>query len=101
VQFLVLAHSARHPGLVDNVGNIALLQRAQDAGLLPGSIGADAAHAYRELRRVQHHARLNEAPTQVAADELPAPRAAVLALWQAVFGAPDAAPAPGKAGYAG
>jgi glutamate-ammonia-ligase adenylyltransferase len=101
VQFLVLAHSAQHPGLVDNVGNIALLQRAQDAGLLPGSIGADAAHAYRELRRVQHHARLNEAPTQVAADELPAPRAAVLALWQAVFGAPDAAPAPGKAGYAG
>jgi glutamate-ammonia-ligase adenylyltransferase len=101
VQFLVLAHSARHPGLVDNVGNIALLQRAQDAGLLPGSIGAGAAHAYRELRRVQHHARLNEAPTQVAADELPAPRAAVLALWQAVFGAPDAAPAPGKAGYAG
>jgi hypothetical protein len=42
-----------------------------------------------------------QAPTQVAADELPAPRAAVLALWQAVFGAPDAAPAPGKAGYAG
>jgi len=97
VQFLVLAQSAQHPGLVDNVGNIALLQRAQDAGLLPGSVGSDAAHAYRELRRVQHHARLNEAPTQVADDELPAPRAAVLALWRAVFGAPGDLPAPGKA----
>ena len=101
VQFLVLAHSAQHPGLVDNVGNIALLQRAQDAGLLPGSVGADAAHAYRELRRVQHHARLNEAPTQVAANELSAPRAAVLALWHAVFGAPEHPPGPQKPGKAG
>lgn len=101
VQFLVLAHSAQHPGLVDNVGNIALLQRAQDAGLLPGSVGADAAHAYRELRRVQHHARLNEAPTQVAANELSAPRAAVLALWHAVFGASEHPPGPQKPGKAG
>src|SRR5205085_12660454 len=34
VQCLVLAHSARHPQLMDNVGNIALLQRAEAAGLL-------------------------------------------------------------------
>ena len=101
VQFLVLAQSAHHPGLVDNVGNIALLQRAQDAGLLPGSVGADAAHAYRELRRVQHHARLNETPTQVPADELPAQRAAVLALWRAVFDTPEDWPEPAKAGKAG
>ena len=32
VQWLVLAHSAAHPALQDNAGNIALLQRAEQAG---------------------------------------------------------------------
>jgi len=85
VQFLVLSQSAAHPGLRENVGNIALLQRAQDVGLLPAGVGAGAAQAYRELRRVQHHARLNEEPTQVDADQLQEPRAAVMGLWAAVF----------------
>jgi glutamate-ammonia-ligase adenylyltransferase len=39
VQFLVLSQSAQHPELVPNVGNIALLQRAEPAGLLPAGIG--------------------------------------------------------------
>jgi glutamate-ammonia-ligase adenylyltransferase len=91
VQYLVLSCSAAQEGLVANLGNIALLQHAQAVGLLPGDIGEQAAHAYRELRRVQHHARLNEAPTQVGQDELPGPRAAVLALWRAVFGEPPTA----------
>ncbi len=88
VQFLVLSQSRLHPNLVHNVGNIALLQRAQDAGLLPPGVGTAAAQAYRELRRVQHHARLNEEPTQVADDTLVPQRNAVLALWNAVFGPP-------------
>jgi len=41
---------------------------------------------HRELRRVQHVARLDEAPTQVAPPALQAERNAVLALWRAVFG---------------
>ncbi len=86
VQFLVLSRSAAHPGLAANVGNIALMQRAEDAGLLPEGVGSAAARAYRELRHVQHRARLNEEPTQVAPDELAAERDAILALSQAVFG---------------
>ena len=86
VQYLVLSQSAQHPELRDNVGNIALLQRAEAAGLLPAGVGQAAADAYRELRRIQHRARLNEAPTQVALPELQAERDAVLALWRAVFG---------------
>ena len=86
VQYLVLSQSAQHPELRDNVGNIALLQRAEAAGLLPASVGQAAADAYRELRRIQHRARLNEAPTQVELPELQAERDAVLALWGAVFG---------------
>jgi len=86
VQYLVLAHAAAHPALIDNVGNIALLQRAEAAGLLPSGVGRAAANAYRELRRAQHVARLDEQPTQFDPDRLAGPRDAVLALWQAVFG---------------
>nr|WP_315244074.1 bifunctional [glutamate--ammonia ligase]-adenylyl-L-tyrosine phosphorylase/[glutamate--ammonia-ligase] adenylyltransferase [uncultured Albidiferax sp.] len=86
VQYLVLAHAAQHPALQDNVGNIALLQRAEACGLLPPGVGEAAANAYRVLRKVQHHARLNEAPTQVAPEPLQVERDAVLALWHAVFG---------------
>jgi glutamate-ammonia-ligase adenylyltransferase len=85
VQYLVLSQSSRHPALVANVGNIALLQRAEAAGLLPPGVGEAAARAYRSLRRVQHQARLNEAPTQIPHSELQAERAAVLALWAIVF----------------
>ncbi len=85
VQYLVLAHGAAHPELIDNRGNIALLQRAQDAGLLPDHVGTRAADAYRELRRAQHRARLDEQPTQVAPELLAPHRDAVLALWHAVF----------------
>ena len=85
VQFLVLSKAAQHPALIDNVGNIALLQRAETAGLLPDGVGQRAAAAYRELRRVQHRARLNEEPTQVVPPALQLEQAAILALWDAIF----------------
>jgi [glutamine synthetase] adenylyltransferase / [glutamine synthetase]-adenylyl-L-tyrosine phosphorylase len=85
VQYLVLAHSAAHPELQPNLGNIALMQRAEAAGLLPVGVGDAAATAYRNLRHVQHVARLDEAPTQVSAAELQVERDAMLALWKAVF----------------
>ena len=85
VQFLVLAQSTRHPALVPNIGNIALLQRAESADLLPPGVGRQAASAYRELRRVQHRARLNEEPTQLSPPALAAERAAIERLWAAVF----------------
>ncbi|MDB5867996.1 MAG: (Glutamate--ammonia-ligase) adenylyltransferase [Polaromonas sp.] len=85
VQFLVLSQAGQHGELVDNVGNIALLQRAEAAGLLPEGVGQRAASAYRELRRVQHRARLNEEPTQVTPPELHDEQGAILALWDAVF----------------
>lgn len=85
VQYLVLSQSARYPELVANVGNIALLRAAESAGLLPAGVGSAAADAYRELRRIQHRARLNEEPTQVAAESITSERSAVLALWKVVF----------------
>lgn len=85
VQFLVLSQSAQHPELVANVGNISLLQRAEAAGLLPPGVGQRAASAYRELRRVQHRARLNEEPTQVTPPALQAECDAIQALWVSTF----------------
>jgi glutamate-ammonia-ligase adenylyltransferase len=85
VQYLVLVHTAAHTELADNVGNIALLQRAEAVGLVPPGVGVAASAAYRELRRVQHKARLNEEPTQVPWATLENERAAISALWQAVF----------------
>jgi len=87
VQFLVLSQSAHHPQLIPNLGNIALLQRAEAVGLLPQDVGGRAAAAYRELRRHQHHARLDEESTQVPRELLAGERDAILALWQHVFGA--------------
>ncbi|WP_374594573.1 bifunctional [glutamate--ammonia ligase]-adenylyl-L-tyrosine phosphorylase/[glutamate--ammonia-ligase] adenylyltransferase [Aquabacterium sp.] len=89
VQWLVLAHGGSHPTLLDDVGNIALLGRAEDAGLLPAGVGRAAADAYRALRAAQHRARLDEASTRfdlAELGELAPHRQAVLALWRAVFG---------------
>ena len=86
VQCLVLAHAGSHPALQDNAGNIALLQRAEVAGLLPAGVGRAAGDAYRELRRAQHQARLDEKPTHFDPERFADQRAAVQALQRAVFG---------------
>lgn len=93
VQYLVLAHSHAHPQLLDNVGNIALLKRAEQAALLPAGVGEDAGAAYRRLRQLQHRARLDEAATVLTDQALMAEQkhiAAGLNLWHTVFSLPSA-----------
>ncbi len=86
MQYMVLAHAAQHPELLDNAGNIALLQRCEAVGLLGQGVGRAAADGYRELRRAQHRARLDERPTTFEDTQFDTERAAVRELWQAVFG---------------
>jgi glutamate-ammonia-ligase adenylyltransferase len=87
VQYLVLAHSATHPELLDDAGNIALLERAAKAGLIDAPAAADCAQAYRDFRRLQHVLRLNDARyARVAPQTVAAQRAAVRELWGAVLG---------------
>ncbi len=86
VQYLVLLHSRTHPELRFNTGNINLLRRAEATGLLTPGMGEAAAKAYRELRQIQHRARLDEAPTQVDAALVAESAAAVRALWHHVLG---------------
>ena len=86
-QYLVLTQSKNHPALISNLGNIALLRLAADAGLLDQDLAARAADAYRDLRRRQHEVRLQGADrARVSSIELKEARAAVRELWEAVLG---------------
>ncbi len=86
VQFLVLAHAPRHAALAGNLGNIALLRIAGELGLIPAELGVRAGDAYRELRRLQHRQRLNEAAAKMAPDKVAEARNVIAALWSTVFG---------------
>lgn len=67
VQALILSYSNIHSELLDNKGNIALLERAEQAGLISQGLGARCGDAYREYRHLQHIARLqNIAKPRVA-----------------------------------
>jgi glutamate-ammonia-ligase adenylyltransferase len=87
VQYLVLLNARSHPRLLDNVGNIALLGRAAEEGLIAAGSAAEVADAYRRYRRLQHALRLDNSgqyariePAEVATEV-----AAVTRLWDAVF----------------
>jgi glutamate-ammonia-ligase adenylyltransferase len=93
VQHLVLSQARHHPSLRPNLGNTALLLNAEAVGLLPQGMGLAASQAYRALRHLQHHARLDETHPEVDPATMAVHIAAVQALWQHVLGA-DAPPAP-------
>ena len=88
VQFLILAQANRYPDLTDNLGNIALLHRVAEHGLIDATLSLSVQTAYREYRRLQHTNRLNDDPKARLAvtPELQAHIDAVLALKQQVFG---------------
>lgn len=87
VQYLVLAHAQQHPQLAENVGNLALLIRAGQLGLIAPDAAKKVSDAYRELRRQQHRLRMQGMDkARMALEELPADIQAVKALWQAVLG---------------
>jgi glutamate-ammonia-ligase adenylyltransferase len=89
VQYLVLAHAHEHAALTRNVGNIALLHMAGELGLLGAGDAAAAAAAYRHYRRRQHQLRLTGARhARVDPRDEVEHRAAVAAVWKAVFGGP-------------
>ena len=71
-------------GLTNSAGTLPWYAQVQ-AGLLPAGVGQGAARAYRELRRFQHNARLNEEPTQVSPLVLMHEREAIQRLWVATF----------------
>jgi glutamate-ammonia-ligase adenylyltransferase len=102
VQYLILGHAYDYPELTNNIGNIGLLKLFQKLGLVHSETAERALGAYREFRRIQHWLRLSgdsglastplsDSKTQkfarVEADRLRDGIAAVLRLWEEVFGA--------------
>ena len=88
VQFLVLGYASAHAELTGNIGNLALLKLAARLGLIPEALALGAFDAYRALRRLQHMLRLQgEKYARVPRETVATAAAAVLALWDAVFGA--------------
>ncbi|NYT66506.1 bifunctional [glutamate--ammonia ligase]-adenylyl-L-tyrosine phosphorylase/[glutamate--ammonia-ligase] adenylyltransferase [Alcaligenaceae bacterium] len=86
-QYLVLSHARQHPVLLGNLGNIALLQLAAQAGLIPTDLASHVADAYRSLRKRQHALRLQGAErARVPSDEFTQEREAVRKLWAVVIG---------------
>jgi glutamate-ammonia-ligase adenylyltransferase len=85
VQFLVLAHSRRHPELTKNLGNIALLRMAAELGLIDPDLAEKARNAYRDFRRLQHALRLNGAQfARVPPEQVAGHVAAVRELWKVI-----------------
>lgn len=86
-QYLVLAYARQHTVLLDNLGNIALLKLAAEAGLIPNQLALDVTEAYRVYRRMQHSLRLQGAEkARVSSTLLVSERASVRLLWSTVIG---------------
>ena len=90
VQFLVLAHASEHPGLADNIGNLALLARAADYGLVDKNLAEATRMAYREFRSLQHRERL-QGKTQASVEPGTVTKNVmnVKKLWAVLLGEPQ------------
>lgn len=87
VQYLILAHARQYPQLLDNYGNIALLNIAADCSLIDKTFAEQSRTAYRFYRQQQHNTKLRDAKKTEVTDELLTHYGNVRKLWQEVFGA--------------
>jgi len=86
VQYLILAYAHKYPELASNLGTIAHLKMAAGLGLIPRELAYAAADSYREFRKLQHLAGLNDQrDTLLEATAIAQYSAPVEALWNAVF----------------
>ena len=86
VQALVLGYSNQHPELLDNKGNIALLERAGHAGLIDVALAKQCGDAYRHYRHVQHTLRMqNIAKPRVVSESVAQHIEAVNQLYEIVL----------------
>ncbi len=86
-QYCVLAYAHQHKKLLENLGNIALLNIAGEVGILDAEHARATADSYRVLRRMQHAVRLKgDEKARIDPSLLKEERAAVCTLWNDVFG---------------
>lgn len=86
VQYLVLAYSAKHAELTNNVGNLALLTVAAELDLIPKHLALHANDAYRLFRARQHALRLRgDKYARLPISEVAEKVDSVRQLWSWVF----------------
>jgi glutamate-ammonia-ligase adenylyltransferase len=85
VQYLVLRYASVHPQLTANAGNIALLHRSGELGLIDPLLAAGAADAYRAMRKLQHQLRLQGGESRVDPRAVVHHAAQVTRLWHWLF----------------
>ena len=86
LQYLVLSQSRRCPELLENYGNIALLNMAAERGLIDARLAEQSRNAYRHYRQIQHNKKLRDTERAEVNATLLAQYAAVKQLWHEVFG---------------
>jgi glutamate-ammonia-ligase adenylyltransferase len=87
IQYIVLQYAIKQPSLLENVGNIGLIIRAGQTGIIAPELAHQVADAYRLFRKKQHQLRLDgHALARVAPElmdeALEQARSQVLQLWQ-------------------
>ena len=87
VQYLILANAHQCEDLIENIGNIGLLKLAENKGLIPATVGYEAANAYRQLRKRQHAARLEEKIFEISEESLKETTEKIIKLWLCFFDA--------------
>ncbi|STZ76820.1 bifunctional [glutamate--ammonia ligase]-adenylyl-L-tyrosine phosphorylase/[glutamate--ammonia-ligase] adenylyltransferase [Bergeriella denitrificans] len=86
VQYLILAYARDYPALLDNYGNIALLDIAAGCGLADKDLAAQSRDAYRFYRQQQHNAKLCDGNRAADGNTPAAYYDSVRRLWAEVFG---------------
>lgn len=88
VQAMVLAYSHEHPELVNNFGNILLLEMGSRAGLFDEQLAQKCVSIYRNYRYIQrkHRLEFGAGPVRVDKEGQAENIRTVLELWETVFG---------------
>jgi [glutamine synthetase] adenylyltransferase / [glutamine synthetase]-adenylyl-L-tyrosine phosphorylase len=83
VQFLVLAHAQQYSQLTENIGNIALLSKLAELGVIEKTEASLVGDAYLAYRKLQHASRLQgQTKAQVAFNLVSHHANTVMACWE-------------------
>ena len=86
VQYLVLLHSHRNPGLLKWTDNVRLLQSLIETGVLDEYTAHLLKHAYLIYRAAAHQLSLQEKPSRVPREQFSHLQQRVVEIWQSIFG---------------
>jgi len=81
VQYAALAWSRDYPGLLEYTDNIRILERLEQAGLLPANDASLLREAYKAYRSAAHRQALQKQAGVIAGDQFVAQRREVLRIW--------------------